>query len=80
MPKISTDSIMREIRELHASGGPGDFEDLLDLIMRLDILLQNGAALPSEWCAQRVWREKYEKDVPEAMEEIFGKPGDPDAL
>lgn len=46
---IDPNAALRDIRDLHASGGPRDFERLLELIMGLDVWLQKGGFPPKEW-------------------------------
>ena len=45
----TTAELMAQIRELHAAGGPGDFERIAETVMQLDVLLQQGAPPPEEW-------------------------------
>jgi hypothetical protein len=44
-PDIALDTL----RELHAGGGPEDFEQAMALILGLDTHIQNGGSLPVDW-------------------------------
>lgn len=43
------DKAVEALRELHASGGPPDFERAMSLFMALDTHIQNGGSLPVDW-------------------------------
>lgn len=46
---MDPDAALKELRELHASGGPDDFERVMELIIGLDEYLQRGGSLPVDW-------------------------------
>jgi hypothetical protein len=43
------DKALEEITELHGSGGPKDFERLLELVFGLDTHIGNGRCPPKNW-------------------------------
>lgn len=45
----NTAQVLVRMRELHAVGGPKDFEELAELGTQLDMLLRDGAPPPEEW-------------------------------
>lgn len=46
---LDADDVLHELRDLHASGGPGDFERAMELFMGLDLHLQLGKTPPEDW-------------------------------
>jgi len=46
---MDPDAALRELRKLHADGGPDDFERAMELICELDAWLQRGGVLPLDW-------------------------------
>jgi len=66
---MDPDAALREIREIHASGGSReDFERLLELVCGLDTWLQRGGALPADW-------KKGRKDQLGDALEFYADPG-----
>lgn len=53
----TTSQVLVRMRELHAVGGPGEFGELAELVMQLDMLLRNGAPPPEEW--EHAFRAEY---------------------
>lgn len=43
------DTAVHALRELHADGGPHDFEQAMSLVMALDTHLTDGGKLPEDW-------------------------------
>lgn len=46
---LDPNKVVNELRELHASGGPPDFERVINLFMALDTHLIFGGKLPVDW-------------------------------
>lgn len=46
---MDPDAALRELRELHVSGSPEDFERAVELIIGLDGWLLKGGVPPKDW-------------------------------
>lgn len=48
---MDPDAAIQELRKLHTSGGPDDFERVMELICELDAWLLRGGCPPKDWQA-----------------------------
>jgi hypothetical protein len=46
---VDPNETLRKLRELHASGGPPDFEEAINLFIELDTWLLRGGVPPKDW-------------------------------
>jgi hypothetical protein len=87
---LGPDDALERLRELHAEGGPRDFEEAINLFMAIDSYLVQGGSLPPEWkqvrdvaelterCEQLVAHVNQEDEEADRMREALEFYADPE--